>query len=288
VIQTDPRSSFGYAGLAEVYAVMPGYDTKLVSDRIAMKRAWSYARQALALDAKSSEAHAAIGYLQHAAAKQGLAGRGELERAIALDPSNASAHLWLGSMLSMNGFARQARGEFETAERLEPASPVTESWLASSLFLSRDYGAALERLHRALDLDPSRDDALKQLGIVEAQRGELAPALEAFARLAKICRCAGYPAILRAYAYAKSHRTAEAHAQIAAALQQNEKKHDMSVDVAFVYVALGERDHALTWLRRMGRDLHGEAASLALDPRFDPVRGDARFSPWTRSGSTST
>jgi len=243
--------------------------------------------QALERDPRSSEAHAVAGYLDWQDPKRAAAGRDELERAIALEPHNAAAHLWLGAALHERGQTARARAEFETAERLEPASPATESWLASSLFLDRQYDAAAERLHRALDLDPAREDALKQLGTVEAQRGALKPALEALDRLAHACpRCGGYLAVLRAYAYAKTHRPAEARLAVATALKQHTK--EMDAEVAFVYVALGDRERALAWLRRTRVDQPKDSALLALDPRLDPVRGDARFTVWTKTQQVST
>ncbi|MBV9647914.1 MAG: winged helix-turn-helix domain-containing protein [Candidatus Eremiobacteraeota bacterium] len=278
VTQVDPRSPLGYAGLAEAYAVMPSYNVNVVPAKVAMKRAWSYTHEALARDPLSSEAHAVLGYLQREKGTQPEAGRSEFERAVALDPNNAAAHLWLGGMFSDMGRAAPARSEFEIAERLEPASPATEAWLASSFFASRDYAAAVDRLHRALDLDPLREDALQKLGAVEAQRGHLGSALDAALRLATACRCSASPAIVRAYAYAKSHRTTEARAAMSTALRNSGKM--ISADVAFVYAALGDRDRALWWLRRSVHEEPGAGAALALDPRLDPVRNDPRFARW--------
>jgi len=124
VTHSDPQSPLGYAGLAAAYSLMPSYDDDQVPARVAMARASSYVRQALARDPRSSEAHAIAGYLECERSMNSLAGRSELERAIALDPHNASAHLWLGAMWHERGFVARGRAEFETAERLDPASPA--------------------------------------------------------------------------------------------------------------------------------------------------------------------
>lgn len=280
VTRTDPRSPLGYAGLAEAYGLMPQYDVRSVPVRVAMSRAQRYVRTALALDPRSAEAHAIRGELAHSAGAKANAGQADLELAVALNPQYAPAHTWLGTTLYAQGQITRARAELETAERLDPASPVTESWLGDTFFLTREYDVAVEHLHRALDLDPLRDDALKGLSMVEVQRGHYGRALSAVDRMGTACSgCAAYAGVLRAYVYARMHRSADARAALRAA--RNGGKETAS-DVAFVLVALDARDEALAALRKLTYHDPANAVLLALDPRLDPVRGDARFRAWTR------
>jgi DNA-binding winged helix-turn-helix (wHTH) protein/Flp pilus assembly protein TadD len=281
VVRSDARSPLGYAGMAEAYGLMPQYDVRSVPKNVALKRAWKYARRALALDPASAEAHAIVGELQSESSKAGGAGRAELERAVALDPQNAAAHLWLGVSFFEGGDTQTARSEFEASERLDPAAPATESWLADVLFLSREYDAAAEHLHRALDVDPNRADALATLGTVEVQRGAYGQALAAYARFARACDCGRYPAVLRAYAYARMRHAAQAHAALAEAQRSMPGGKNLSIDVAFVYVALGERRAALESLERAHSTEPAKTSLIAADPRLDPVRSDRRFRKWT-------
>jgi DNA-binding winged helix-turn-helix (wHTH) protein/Tfp pilus assembly protein PilF len=278
--RTDPRSPLGYAGLAEAYGLMPQYGVHEISPHAALARAQGYVRDALALDPRSAEAHAIRGELAHYGSMRPNAGQAELELAVALNPQYAPAHTWLGTTLYAQGQITRARAELETAERLDPASPVTESWLGDTLFMAREYDVAVEHLHRALDLDPVRHDALSGLGMVEAQRGHFARALAAVDRIGKSCGdCSPYAAVLRAYIYARMHREAQARAALRTA---RSAKKDVSAEIAFVLVALDARDEALSWLRKLRYRDPAASALLALDPRLDPVRTDARFSAWTR------
>lgn len=44
-----------------------------------------------------------------------------------------------------------------------------------------------------------------------------------------------------------------------------------------IYVALGDRDRAFTWLEK-GREQHSEVVlDLKADPAFEPLRSDPRF-----------
>jgi tetratricopeptide (TPR) repeat protein len=47
--------------------------------------------------------------------------------------------------------------------------------------------------------------------------------------------------------------------------------------VAAVYVALGDKDQAIKWLRKSYDDHDNWLAQLQVDPVMDPLRADARF-----------
>jgi hypothetical protein len=47
---------------------------------------------------------------------------------------------------------------------------------------------------------------------------------------------------------------------------------------AVIYLALGEKDHALDWLEQAARDHDGFYINLIkVEPFLDPLRGDPRF-----------
>ena len=200
---------------------------------------------------------------------------------MALDQRNQRKRrilMWLGVALYEIGDRRGARAELETSERLEPAAPATESWLADVFFLDRQYDAAAEHLRRALEIDPNRSDALAQLGAVEVQRGAFSQALAADERFARSCKCGPYAELMNAYVYARMQRRELAQAALAHAERTMPRGKDESINVAFVYIALGQRARALAALQRARVWEHGKTAYLAADPRFDPVREDPRAS----------
>jgi DNA-binding winged helix-turn-helix (wHTH) protein/Flp pilus assembly protein TadD len=290
--RADPRSPLGYAGLAAAYALMPQYGVRRPSQAVTRARAWSSAREALARDPASAQAHAVVGLLQSLTSMRPGAGSTELARAVRLDPSEPEAHLWYGAVLYGEGRIATARAEFETAEGLAPAAPAIESWLADALFMARDYDGAAEHLHRALDLDPGRVDAWAQLGTVEVQRGAYGRAFAAFARYARHCEgCGSEEASLRAYAFAHMREPDAARAALRTALRAlsvapHAGKDGVLVQIAFVFVALGDRARALDALRTAQHAWPAEGLVVAAEPRLDPVREDPRFRSWTRPAST--
>jgi len=54
--------------------------------------------------------------------------------------------------------------------------------------------------------------------------------------------------------------------------------------MAFVFIALGQRDRALHYMSQTKSKSRDDRVWLAMDPRLDPVRGDARFRHWVKAG----
>jgi hypothetical protein len=47
--------------------------------------------------------------------------------------------------------------------------------------------------------------------------------------------------------------------------------------IAFIYIALGEKDQAFQWLERAYEERSTQMVWLNLEPKFDPLRAEARF-----------
>jgi tetratricopeptide (TPR) repeat protein len=79
------------------------------------------------------------------------------------------------------------------------------------------------------------------------------------------------------HAHAMAGRKSDAQ-QILNQLQERSKHSYVSpYHVALIYIALGERDRALTWLEKAYDDHFWMIAFFKVDPRLDPLRSDPRF-----------
>ncbi|MHB1551128.1 MAG: hypothetical protein ACYCX6_08060, partial [Vulcanimicrobiaceae bacterium] len=84
-----------------------------------------------------------------------------------------------------------------------------------------------------------------------------------------------------AHVYAKMHRFGKAKAQLAIAQAGIASRRVDPEDVVMAFIAMGERNEALRLLQDGGhKDF--DRPMIAIDPRMDPVRGDARFRAWTQ------
>jgi tetratricopeptide (TPR) repeat protein len=80
-----------------------------------------------------------------------------------------------------------------------------------------------------------------------------------------------------AHAYALSGKRAEAQ-KLLAELQELSKQRFVSpASVALIYVALGDKDQAFTWLEKAEKERDGILVRLKVDSRYDSLRSDPRF-----------
>ena len=280
VTRTDPRDPRGYAGLAVAYAIEGDYGYGPLSRRDAFGRAREYADRALALDLQSAEAHAALGLVemtQHHA----MAAEIEYRRAFALDPRYAPAHQWYGTLLLHEGRGAQAYEELHEAAVLDPESVAATDWLSEAAYMSRRYPQAIRYAQQALDLSPQRTDAYQAMGLAYEGLGNYRAAIEAYKRYAASCpACRPEAAALLAHVYAETHDAADAAAQLRIAQAGLATDRVDPEDVITALIAMGRRTQALDMLKRAQRSVF--TRMLAIDPRMDPVRDDARFRALTK------
>jgi hypothetical protein len=61
------------------------------------------------------------------------------------------------------------------------------------------------------------------------------------------------------------------------ALEQTKRGYVSPLDIVEIYAQLGQRDEALAWLEKAYGERSIFMAQLNCDPRFNPLRSDARF-----------
>lgn len=144
-LELDPNYAAAHAGLGLAYydMVVLGW-TEFSDDMLA--RAEELARRALSIDPESVEAHRLLSRV-HNVLLQYAPALLEIDRALALNPSDAESHSQRGSILLWTGRLEEAIAAFETAFLLNPG-------LSASSAL--DLGLAYYTAHR-------HDDAVRFL-----------------------------------------------------------------------------------------------------------------------------
>ncbi len=277
VVELDPRDARGYAGLASANAIEADYGYGPLPAKVYIARARTYASKALGLDPRSGEAYAVLGLISSevmkGAAPQNDRALRDLRHAIALDPSSGSAHEWYGMALLQQGRVSEAYSELRLAAQLEPLSVATTAWLGTTAYLERHYSEAIGYARETLDLSPQRDDAYETLGLAYEAVGDVPRAAETFRRLGRACSpCRAQSAALLAALYARNDQMPRARAQLAIAAA-----HPADVapqDLAAAFEAVGERETALSWLKRWRTNSY-YSTELANDPRFAALRHSA-------------
>src|SRR5262245_9290179 len=120
-IKLDPNYAPAYAGLAVSY-VTTAY-RELVSPADAGPRAEAAARKALEIDEQLGQAHSALGVL-HFRNLDWSEGIREFQRAIDLNPSYSTTHMWHSYYLMALGRFEESIAESKRAQELDPLSLI--------------------------------------------------------------------------------------------------------------------------------------------------------------------
>lgn len=141
-VAEDSAFALAWAGRADALAILarfPGFPPDTL-----LPRAWTAADRALALDPDLAEAHVASGRLHMFRRNTGAALRA-FERAAALRPSYAVAHAWLAKLELSIGRPEEALDDAERSVELNPLSPENLGTLTIACH-------ANGRVHRVLEI----------------------------------------------------------------------------------------------------------------------------------------
>jgi adenylate cyclase len=143
-IEIDQNYAAAYAALGETYfaAVSMGWAE---SPTIFMSRAEEMANKALSLDDSEVRAHIILGRI-HIFYQRYEEAKAELDRAIAINPSDANALAGRGNILMWSGQTDAAIETLELAQRIDPElNPLDRMALSLAYYLKGRYDAAIEQ-----------------------------------------------------------------------------------------------------------------------------------------------
>lgn len=276
-----PRSPLGYSGASDALlqlAILEYPSKRSAAHAVAAEK---LARKALDAAPASAEAHASYGsYLSVFRMNEPALGQRELERAIALDPNYASAHLWYGIWHMRAGNFARAIDELSIAKGLDPTSVPAARWLGFAYYYARQYDDAIRQLREALFLDPNNSDARLHLGLAYVMNGRVADGIETLQRLPLDQFDPAAVAAWIAYAHAVAGQPDRALAEIEQILHSKSRERVGALSIAAVLEASGRRDEALSYLRSRHR-FDDDSASLI--PRYDPRIADLMPSLYAKS-----
>src|SRR5215510_335614 len=266
----DPNFALAYAGLADSYAQLGSFS--LVEMKGSYESARTAAMNALRRDENLSEAHASLGYIMMSYYWDWPEAEKQFKKAIDLNANYGMAHNWYSQYLAFMGRSDEAIKEAQRAQQIDPLSPWNNSAFVS--FLGRRYENAIHESQKTLELDPNFavahmiiglshvEQKNYQQGISELQKAKTNPDSEA----------------LLAYAYASAGHHPEAQAILAELEKLSKQKYVASFPIAAVYGALGKRDEAFKQLEKAYAERSWAMGMLKVNPVFDSLRSDPRFS----------
>jgi urea transport system substrate-binding protein len=277
-IGKDPKYALAYAGLADAYGYYAG-DWLPYEEALPLQKA--AARKALELDDELAEAHLAMGNLYMGQDYDWPGAEKELRRAIELKPKLDLAHDAYAQFLAFLGRFDESIVQQKEALEINPFSPYLITNMSYLYYLQRQYDQALEQGRKALQIDPNYVAAHDYLGAAYLGKHQFAEALAEFRKCRQLDDVPWYLARLAA-AQAFAGNQAESRTMLKE-LQELSKRRQVTPESYFlIYVGLGERDQAFSWLQKMYDARSQYPLRLKVDPGFDCLRADPRFDEWVR------
>jgi DNA-binding winged helix-turn-helix (wHTH) protein/TolB-like protein/Flp pilus assembly protein TadD len=279
-IALDPSYALAYAGLSSAYSVQGATGQFPPAQVLPLSR--RAAETALKLDDTLAEAHVAAGGKYLLYERDWLNARREFDRAIELNSSQFDAHDLLGYYWEVMEQFDKAEAELKLAQRISPLMALPSADIASLAYIERHYDEALDLYWKAHDLDPDfvpvpflPGQTLERKGLYEQAITECRQALASSPDDPKILPVLGY-------AYASAGRTTEAQAILDKLRQMRKRRYVSPFMIALLCVGLDKTDEALDWLNKAFEERDPQLIWVHLDPQFDRLHGDSRFTDLLR------
>jgi len=273
-IAKDPNYAPAYAGLANSYALMPGYTLSPAAKY--MPKAREAAVRALEIDDNLPEAHVALALILENYDWDCSTAEKEYRRAIELNPNYATAHQWYAEFLMWRGRSDEALHESETARRLDPLSLIIATDRGAILYFSRQYDRAIEQFQSVREMDPSFGRAHLAIDAY-IQQGRFT---EAMANLDEWRHASGggvNSSSRLVYLYGRMGKKDKAQAELRKLEALNRTQLVDPVAMALAYLGVGNNDAALSSLEKAYAERSNLLTALQVEPAYDPLRDDPRF-----------
>jgi TolB-like protein/Tfp pilus assembly protein PilF len=277
-IEVDPTYALAYAGLADSYYRLSNV---YLPPTEAMPKVKAAAQKALEIDESLAEAHAALGLVNMTFEWDWPAAEIEFERAIALKPNYALAHQRFGFFFNVQARYDKALREMQVAVELDPLSPQLLLSLGSTFFLMRDYDQAAKQCENALEMNSNYHPALYLLGRIYVQQSKLTDAIEILQKTFAIDGAPIFHAALgRAYALAGQERSARS--VLTEMEHQSKERYVSGCLKAIIHLALGDKNRTFECLEEALSNRCEMMPLLNVDPEYDSIRRDLRFTKLLR------
>jgi TolB-like protein/Tfp pilus assembly protein PilF len=270
-VKLDPNFAEGWARLSTALMVR-SQGLGLTPWRSAREEALAAAERALALDPNLAYAHLAIARIRFVDGKWQEA-QESYERARSLDPNRG---------LEVGAWLAQSRGELDEAIQLlerhavqEPLDVYSYNALADVYYQAGRLPEAEATARKAVELEPSAVGVPVMLGQILVARGA---AEEGIAEIKR-----DPDERNRNYGLAWAFQTLGRKADADAALSDLERTSATTLpsSIAAIYAMRNERDQAFAWLERAYQH-QDDLSDLAVDPDFKNLRDDPRFKAFLR------
>ena len=275
-IEKDRAFAPAHAALADAYATIAYHE--VAPDRDVIAKAKSSAAKALSLDGTLAEAHALFAWIRFFYDCDWKDAEPGLRRALELNPNSARAHDWYSQGLLAAGRFKEAVAESKQALVLDPLSYRVSTNLCVILYCAHRYDDAIRQCRQAIEINPHYYQAHTLLGASLQEEHKYAAAAAALG--ASLKEYAQEPDAMAhlAAVQAALGRKDEPGRSIGELENPPRQQPEPYYQLAYLYSVLGDRSRAFDALEKAYRERSSDMLFLGVDPAFDSLHQDPRFS----------
>ena len=283
-LEKDPSYALTYSAIGDGYNTLASYGGD--PGECALK-AIAAARKALELDPSLAHPHAVIGGQLMQYSWDFAGGEAEFKKAIALDPSDATAYQWLSEGLAyLGGRSQDAIDDANRAHQLDPLSPIIAAQQAYPYIFVRQYDKAIELFKKVIADNPNFGRAHSELAqaywgahkypeaIQEWKTGSELEGDKDYSEWVAAAdagfRAGGWPGALR-----KSLEVSLTH-------RKGSGSYVSPYQIAGSYADLGDKEHAFQWLNTAYQEHDINIIAIRTDFTMDSLRSDPRYAELVR------
>ncbi len=228
------------------------------------------AERAVALAPSLADGYAARGFLR-GAYFDWAGSRADLDRALALRPSDSHALNYLGEWMSVFGRVTESIALTRRALELDPLWERPLSRLCHLYLASGELSLARSAIDHWLEINPDNAAARSMQVLLHLLEGNPEAALSAAQRFTR--------PRARLWGIALAENDLGHAAESNQALEELTSKFTGAYphQIAQVYAWRGDADHAFEWLERAWRERDSNIGRIKFDPLLRKIRGDPRY-----------
>ena len=274
-ITLDPSYAPAWAALSRAHSIQAGAYSP-VQFQQEYNSAREAAERALALDPSLAEAHVAVGQIEQYYDWDWAGADASYQRALALEPGNAEVVQWAASLAATLNHFEQALLLSRRAVELDPLRASTHYTLAFNAWWAGQLDEAEGAVRKGLDVDPQFPWLHMVLSRVYLARSRPQDALvEAGRDPTPEFRL--QELALAYHALGQQQKSDQVLAELITKYQKYS-----AFQIAEVYAFRGEADAAFTWLERAYVQRDGGLTFTKGDPLLANLQSDPRYSAFLR------
>lgn len=276
-IALDPNFAQAYVRVAEEHDYFAGTSLSDPKDRLAKAKA--AVDKALELDETLAQAHTMLGLIK-LEEWDWVGAESEFKRALELNPNLERAHAVYGLYLTVMGRHSEALAQIKLAQELDPLNMQAKSSEAAALYNAHRFDEAITQLQHVIELQRDFSFAHYFLGVCYAMKGMYPEAIAEYQKFSSLEGETTSEQIYLGYTYAMSGQREKALAILNKL--QTTKEYVSPAELAILYTGLGDKEGAFQELQRAYGAHDLQMQYLKVEPHYDSLRSDPRFTDLMR------